>query len=111
MQHGLVGLAEILPALAVPDDHVRAPAGLDHRPGDLARERAFLGPIQVLRADADARALRGRTAAAMFVKGGQITISQCSDCLHQRPELLKKRVVSAGVLYIFQLPAIMGFLI
>src|ERR1700722_7452167 len=51
------------------------------------------------------------TAAAMSVKGGQITISQCSDLSTRGRNFSKNDVVSAGVLYIFQLPAITGFLI
>ena len=51
------------------------------------------------------------TAAARFVKGGQITISQCSACPASGRNFSKNAVVSAGVLYIFQLPAMTGFLI
>jgi hypothetical protein len=45
------------------------------------------------------------------VKGGQITISQCSDFSTNGRNFSKNAVVSAGVLYIFQLPAMIGFLI
>src|ERR1039458_4518232 len=50
-------------------------------------------------------------AAARFVKGGQITISACSDFSTNGRNFSKNCVVSAGVLYIFQLPAMIGFLI
>src|ERR1035441_8447858 len=55
--------------------------------------------------------LAASTAAARFVKGGQITISQCSDFSANGRNFSKNAVVSAGVLYIFQLPAMTGFLI
>ena len=45
------------------------------------------------------------------MKGGQITISQCSDFSTSGRNFSKNAVVSAGVLYIFQLPAMTGFLI
>src|ERR1017187_8617785 len=50
-------------------------------------------------------------AAARFVKGGQITIPACSDFSTNGRNFSKNCVVSAGVLYIFQLPAMIGFLI
>src|SRR5260370_39475465 len=50
-------------------------------------------------------------AAGRFGAGGQITISQCSERSTRGPNLSKKLVVSAAVLYIFQLPAITGFLL
>ncbi len=56
---GLVGVAEQRAPLGVADDHV-ARAGLaDHRRADLAGERAFALPVQVLRADVDRAAFRG----------------------------------------------------
>src|ERR1035441_10017563 len=55
--------------------------------------------------------LAASTAAARFVKGGQITISQCSDFSTNGRNFSRNAVVSAGVLYIFQLPAMTGFLI
>src|SRR6266446_6936366 len=51
------------------------------------------------------------TAAGRLGKGGQITISQCSERSTKGRNLSKKLVVSAAVLYIFQLPAITGFLL
>src|SRR5436853_3115025 len=50
-------------------------------------------------------------AAGRFVNGGQITISQCPERSTKPRNLSKKLVVSAAVLYIFQLPAITGILI
>src|SRR5205823_4440288 len=44
-------------------------------------------------------------------KGGQIAISQCSERSTRGRNFSKKTAVSAAVLYIFQLPAITGFLI
>src|ERR1700690_3387590 len=55
--------------------------------------------------------LTASTAAARFVKGGQITISQCEDFSTSGRNFSKNAVVSAGVLYIFQLPDITGVLI
>src|SRR6185295_11748845 len=61
--HAFVGLAEVLAALAVPDDRVRGDLG-DLRDADLAGERALFGRVEVLRADDDRRAaqLRGHVA-------------------------------------------------
>src|SRR5450432_1417608 len=55
--------------------------------------------------------LTASTAAGRFVKGGQITISQCSDFSTSGRNFSKNAMVSAGVLYIFQLPDMTGFLI
>src|SRR3954451_16273721 len=52
--------------------------------------------------------LTASTAAVRFVKGGQITISQCEDFSTSGRNFSKNCVVSAGVLYIFQLPAMTG---
>ncbi len=112
LQHGLVGLAEVLPALAVADDDVRAPAAVSMGAGNLAGEGAFLGPVRgSARRSRCACPCAASTAAARFVKGGQITISQCSDFSTSGRNFSKNAVVSAGVLYIFQLPAINGVLI
>src|SRR5438132_12372514 len=51
------------------------------------------------------------TDAARFVNGGQITISQWALVATSGRNFSKKAVVSAGVLNIFQLPAMTGFLI
>src|SRR4051812_33847518 len=51
------------------------------------------------------------TAAGRLGKGGQITISQWPERSTSPLNLSKKLVVSAAVLYIFQLPAITGILI
>src|SRR5260221_7633454 len=48
------------------------------------------------------------TAACRFTKGGHITISQCVEPATSGLNLRKKSQVSASVLYIFQLPAMMG---
>src|ERR1017187_5697893 len=55
--------------------------------------------------------LTAATAASRFVKGGQITISQCEDFSTSGRNFSKNAVVSAGVLYIFQLPDMTGVLI
>ena len=44
----------------------------------------------------------------MSTKGGQIRISACVDCATSGRNFSKNAVVSAGVLYIFQLPANKG---
>src|SRR5713101_4268408 len=51
------------------------------------------------------------TAAGRLGKGGQIAISQCSERSTRGRNFSKKTAVSAAVLYIFQLPAITGFLL
>src|ERR1700730_11883920 len=51
------------------------------------------------------------TALGRLGKGGQITISQCSERSTKGWNFSKKALVSAAVLYIFQLPAITGFLL
>src|SRR6202163_2473542 len=51
------------------------------------------------------------TAAGRLGKVEQITISQCSERSTKGRNFSKKLVVLAAVLYIFQLPAITGFLL
>src|SRR5947209_18872925 len=58
-----------------------------------------------------AEPLTASTAAWRLVKGGQITISQCEDFSTSGRNFSKNAVVSAGVLYIFQLPDMTGVLI
>jgi len=50
--HGLVGLAEELAALGVPDDDVRA-AGLDEHRGEISPVNAPSAPVEVLRGEPD----------------------------------------------------------
>src|ERR1700733_16170423 len=69
LQHGLVRLAEILPALAVPYNHVRASRSLNHGRGDFAGESTFFGPIQVLRSDLTSSAARSPNDSEKFSKG------------------------------------------
>ena len=52
--------------------------------------------------------LAADTAAGRFTKGGQITISACVAFETRGAKDSKKAVVSAAVLYIFQLPARTG---
>src|ERR1035437_4380884 len=80
------------------NQHVRAPGRLDHRPGNLAREGSVLGPIQVLRADADARTLCGSNGRGDIRVGGTNHDLAVLRLLNQRPELLKKRGSFGGVL-------------
>src|SRR2546425_9354037 len=54
--HRLVGLAEVLAALGVPDDDVRAPRLAQHRRRDLAGVGALRLPVDVLRPETDLRA-------------------------------------------------------
>ena len=51
------------------------------------------------------------TAAGMSIDGGQRTISQWVEVATSERNFSKKAVVSAGVLNIFQLPAMTGILI
>ena len=95
-----------------PDNRVGGSRGRDHRPGNLAREGAFFGPMRCSARRCRMRVpLAAATAAARSVNGGQITISQCSEFSISGRNFSKNAEVSAGVLYIFQLPAITGFLI
>ena len=55
----LVGLGEVLPALAVSDDHPFRSGGLDHGCGNFARIGALASPVQVLCADLGSGTLRG----------------------------------------------------
>ena len=64
--HGLVGLAEVLAALAVADDHILHATGLEHVGAEFARIGAALGEVDVLRAQMDVAAL-GR-----FLDGGKV---------------------------------------
>lgn len=48
------------------------------------------------------------TAAAMFTNGGQMATSAWLEPATRGTNFSKKAVVSAGVLYIFQLPAMRG---
>src|ERR1039457_2780594 len=104
LQLGLVGFFKILAPLAVSNQHVRATRRLDHRPGNLAREGAVLGPIQVLRADADGRALRGGNGRGAIRVGGTDHDLAMLRLLNQRPELLKKRGSFGGCLVHLPIP-------
>src|SRR5207302_223429 len=53
----LIGFAEQLAALRVPDDHVLDVQLGEHRRADLSRERAVAFPVTVLRAQADGEAI------------------------------------------------------
>ena len=112
LQHGLVGLLEILAPFAVPDQHVRTPAALIIGPEtspvkapSLAQYRSCAPmPMRVPSAACDGR---GRCSC----KAGR---SRSRNAPPSQPEdgtSQKTAVVSAGVLYIFQLPAMIGFLI
>ena len=48
------------------------------------------------------------TAAGRSTKGGQITMSQPFEFATKGRKAAKNEAVSEGVLYIFQLPAMMG---
>ena len=61
--HDLVVLAEELPALGVPHDHVATLSAASMRGDDLARERALVLRVDVLRAEA-VRELVGRRSAS-----------------------------------------------
>ena len=56
--HRVVGFAEILAPLRVPDDHVRAANGEQHAGRNLTGESALFFPIHVLGADGDVRSSR-----------------------------------------------------
>ena len=80
LQHGLVRLTEILAALAVADDHVRAADGCGSSGRTLLRCTRLPWP----RTGSARRCRRAcpcaaATAAGRFGNGGQITISQCSE--------------------------------
>ena len=80
--HGRVGLAEQRAALGVADDHVLGAGLAHHRRADLAGERAFALPVQVLRGDRRRCVLRAASAAACSaVNGGATTISTSATSL------------------------------
>ncbi len=58
--HRLVGLAEVLAPLGVPDDRALDAELEQHRRRDLARERALVRPVDVLGVDGDSAPDRGR---------------------------------------------------
>ncbi len=102
------GLAEIFATLAVRDDHPFAPGARSMPGGDFAGEGSFRHPVHILRADLDSRALARCSRGRRFTKGGQITISAWVDSATSGRNFSKNATVSDGVLYIFQLPAMMG---
>jgi hypothetical protein len=51
LENGLLGLPEVLPPLAVPDDDPLRSHIHEHGRGNFAGECAFLGPVEVLAAD------------------------------------------------------------
>ena len=58
-----LGLAKVLPAFAVGYDHVSAPYGLQHVPGNFAGNSALAAPVKILRTDGHVtprRLLHGR---------------------------------------------------
>src|SRR5580704_4802901 len=67
-----------------------------------AAQYIFCAPIW-MRVPSDPAAAAGR-----FTNGGQITISACVASATSGRNFSKNATVSAGVLYIFQLPAMMG---
>jgi len=103
-----VGLAKVLPALAVPDDGIFHRQFLQHRRRDLAGERAFCFPVHVLRASLMAVPRKAALTAASAVNGGQTTISTPLTPAVSRASSVTRAFASATVLYIFQLPAMMG---
>ena len=108
--HRLVGLAEQPPPLRVADDHVLGAGLLDHRRADLAGERAFALPVEILRRRRRCCEFRAASATACSaVNGGAMTISTSVDVLHQAAEFLgERRPPRATVLNIFQLAAMNG---
>ena len=91
------------------DDYPAAAYGRQHGGGDFTGVGAFAEPEQVLAAYFDCRChWRLLWRLGIFTKGGQITISAWWDLETRGAKDSKKAVVSAAVLYIFQLPARTG---
>src|SRR5208283_2459296 len=59
LEHGFVGIAKELTALRMADDGIAATSLDKHNSGDLAGERAFLLPVNVLAGDGDFGAFGG----------------------------------------------------
>jgi hypothetical protein len=108
LQHGLVGLTEILPPLTVADQYPLNANRDQHRTGDLAGVRSFLLPIQILRADLYTGSLRRLHRRCQVDEAGQITMSRSFVFSMSGQKFSKKADVSETVLCIFQLPAIKG---
>ena len=103
-----VGLAQAVPPLAVPEDHVGAADVDQHRAGDLAGEGPRRLPVHVLRAQADRRAFQDLVDPARGRRTGGQTAT-CTSVAGPRPVLTPSaRATAASVVvgFIFQLPAI-----
>ena len=90
LEHGLIGLGEILAAFAVPHNGVGGPHGGDHGTGDFAGEGALLGPCDVLRSNADARSLGGIDGRREVREGRTDHDLAMLGFFDQRPEFLEK---------------------
>jgi hypothetical protein len=102
----LVGLAEELAPLRMPDDRSVDPQLEQHRRGDLAGERALCLPMNVLGSDRDFRPgerLHRRAQRQERRADGDI---DAVEPLELVTELATERRRLLGPLYIFQLPAI-----
>ncbi len=108
-----VVLVVVLPALGVPDHHVRAAQLGQHRAGDLAGvragRRAGRGPARRTRS----AACRRRPAVCtlrMSVNGGSTTTSTSVSCFSVRlnASFCTSGMASRWLRFIFQLPAISG---
>ena len=96
----------------VADDDV-AGQPLQHGGRHLAGEGAALGPVHVLRADADLRTpifapASASATAGRHTNGGQTTVSHLAIRREHGRSARTNSTASAGVLFIFQLPARMG---
>src|SRR4029079_13398513 len=86
--HALVGIAEQRAPLGVADDHVLGTGLLDHRPGDLARERAVTLPVEVLRGHADVGVPRRLGRCVHRRERRRDDDLDVLHVLHQAPEFL-----------------------
>ncbi len=103
----LVGLGEILAALGVADEGVRAADGHQLADGGLAGVGALFGEVDVLRADGDVGAVGGGESTVGRRTGeGNRAISSRVWPATRGKKASTKALASAGVLYIFQLAAI-----
>ena len=83
--HGLVGLAKILAALTVADDHIGHAHGLQHGSGHLSSESTFLCPMAVLSAHLNIGAFGGVQGSLQIHKGctdDYIAIRVCHQGFH-----------------------------
>src|ERR1019366_5903186 len=90
LEDRLIGLVEILAAFAVANNRVAGAHRFDHGAGDFAREGAFLGPPDILRADTNVRPFDGSDGRVEIRERGTDHDLTMRGLLDQRPEFLEE---------------------